>query len=330
MKRLLAALAVLAMAQTVHAQPATAPVPGKTYRVGFSQIVDHPALNATRQGFLDALRDAGFVEGKNLVFEYQNAQGNVGTARSIAEKFIADGVDLLAPCTTPNVQATIKVARGGTIPVVFGCVTNPVDAGVLTSLDKPTGTNITGLYGTLPVEELIDLVTEILPKAKTIGTIYNGGETNSTAANGIAKAAAAKRGLNWVEVQITSSAEVKNAVDSLVGRIDVLFTPQDNTLASAFDAVVKTTRDNHIPLFSLDTSSVERGALAAFGFDQYKSGVAWASQVAVPVLLGRDPATFVPVPYRTFDLYLNTATASADGITLPAPVLQRARKTFDK
>jgi putative ABC transport system substrate-binding protein len=329
-KRLLAALVLLTVAQTAHAQQVTAPVPGKTYRVGFSQIVDHPALNATRQGFLDALRDAGFVEGKNLVFEYQNAQGSVGNARSIAEKFIADGVDLLAPCTTPNVQATIKVARGGAIPVVFGCVTNPVDAGVLTSLDKPTGTNITGLYGSLPVEELIGLVTEILPKAKTIGTVYNGGETNSTAANAIAKAAAAKRGLNWVEVQITSSAEVKTAVDSLVGRIDVLLTPQDNTLASAFDAVVKRTHDNRIPLFSLDTTSVERGALAAYGVDQYKSGVAWASQVAIPVLLGRDPATFVPVPYRTFDLYLNTATAAADGITLPAAVLQRARKTFDK
>jgi putative ABC transport system substrate-binding protein len=201
---------------------------------------------------------------------------------------------------------------------------------VLTSLDKPTGTNITGLYGSLPVDELVGLITEILPKTKTIGTIYNGSETNSTAANAIAKAAAAKRGLNWVEVQITSSAEVKTAVDSLVGRIDALFTPQDNTLASAFDAVVKTTRDNRIPLFSLDTTSVERGALAAYGVDQYKSGVAWASQVAIPVLLGRDPATFVPVPYRTFDLYLNAATAAADGITLPAPVLQRARKTFDK
>lgn len=308
----------------------TGPVPGKTYKVGFSQIVDHPALNATRQGFLDGLKAAGFVEGKNLVFEYQNAQGDVGNARNIATKFVADGVDLLAPCTTPNTQATIKVARGGSIPVVFGCVTNPVEVGVLTSLDKPTGTNITGLYGAQPVTELLDLVAEMLPKAKTIGTVYNGGESNSVAANAIAKAAAEKRGLKWVEVQITGSAEVKTAVESLVGRIDVLFTPQDNTLASAFDAVVKTTRENKIPLFSLDTTSVGRGALAAFGVDQYKSGLAWASQVAVPVLLGKDPATFLPVPYRTYDLYLNSATATADGLTVPPAVLARVKQTFDK
>ena len=324
-RKLFAGAAILvAVSLGANAQTA-APVPGKTYRIGFSQIVDHPALNATRQGFLDGLKAAGFVEGKNLVFTYQNAQGDVGNARNIATKFIADGVDLLAPCTTPNVQATIRVARGGAIPVVFGCVTNPVEVGVVTSLDKPTGSNITGLYGAQPVKELLDLVVEVLPKAKIIGTIFNGGESNSVAANAIAKAEAEKRGLRWVEVQITGSAEVKTAVESLVGRVDALFTPQDNTLASAFDAVVKVTRDNRIPLFSLDTSSVARGALAAFGVDQYKLGVAWASQVAVPVLLGRDPASFVPVPYRTFDLYLNTATAASDGLTIPAAVLQRVK-----
>ena len=324
-RNLFAGAAILVAASLGANAQTAAPVPGKTYRIGFSQIVDHPALNATRQGFLDGLKAAGFVEGKNLVFQYQNAQGDVGNARNIATKYVADGVDLLAPCTTPNVQATIRVARGGAIPVVFGCVTNPVEVGVLTSLDKPTGTNITGLYGAQPVRELLDLVMEVLPKAKTIGTIFNGGESNSVAANAIAKAEAEKRGLRWVEVQITGSAEVKTAVESLVGRIDALFTPQDNTLASAFDAVVKVTRDNRIPLFSLDTSSVARGALAAFGVDQYKLGLAWASQVAVPVLLGRDPASFVPVPYRTFDLYLNTATAAADGLTIPAAVLQRVK-----
>ena len=324
-RNLFAGAAILVAASLGANAQTTAPVPGKTYRIGFSQIVDHPALNATRQGFLDGLKAAGFVEGKNLIFQYQNAQGDVGNARNIATKYVADGVDLLAPCTTPNVQATIRVARGGAIPVVFGCVTNPVEVGVLTSLDKPTGTNITGLYGAQPVRELLDLVMEVLPKAKTIGTIFNGGESNSVAANAIAKAEAEKRGLRWVEVQITGSAEVKTAVESLVGRVDALFTPQDNTLASAFDAVVKVTRDNRIPLFSLDTSSVARGALAAFGVDQYKLGVAWASQVAVPVLLGRDPASFVPVPYRIFDLYLNTATAAADGLTIPPAVLQRVK-----
>ena len=169
---------VLLAAALLFAAPAwaQAPIPGKTYTIGFSQIVDHPALNATRQGFLDGLKEAGFVEGKNLRFEYQNAQGDVGNARNIAEKFLADGVDLLAPCTTPNTQATIRAAKGSKTPVVFGCVTNPVQVGVLASLDKPTGTNVTGLYGASPVTELLDLVQEFLPKAKTIDAIFNGGE----------------------------------------------------------------------------------------------------------------------------------------------------------
>jgi putative tryptophan/tyrosine transport system substrate-binding protein len=320
-------LSLMALAPAALAQ---GPVPGKTYRIGFSQIVDHPALNATRAGFLEGLKESGFVEGKNLIFEYQNAQGDIGNARNIAQKFVADHVDLLAPCTTPNTLATIKVARGTSIPVAFGCVTDPVKSGVLSSLDKPTGTNVTGLYGAQPVDELLDLIGQILPQVKTIGTIYNGGEANSVTANAVAKAAAQKRGWHWVEVQITSSAEVKTAAESLVGRVDAIMTPQDNTVASAYDAVVKATRDHHIPLFSLDTTAVQRGALAAYGVDQFKSGVAWAKEVAVPVLLGRNPATFVPVAYRTYDLYLNAATAKADALTLPPAVIKQAHKIYDK
>ena len=319
---------LLCGAAPAEAQTAAAPAPGRTYHVAFSQIVDHPALNETRRGFVDGLRAAGFVEGTNLAFTYQNAQGSVGNARDIAEKFVADGVDLLAPCTTPNVQATIKVARGSTIPVVFGCVTDPVDAGILQSLDKPTGTNVTGVYGAQPAAEMVDLIAEMVPAAKTIGTVYNGAETNSASANAAAKAEAARLGLRWVEVQIASSAEVKSAIESLVGRADVFFTPQDNTLASAFDPVVKTARDNRIGLFSLDTTSVERGALASFGLDQYQLGVFWAKSAAVPVLLGADPARLVPIAYRHYDLYLNAATAAADGISISKAVQERAHKIY--
>ena len=159
---------------------ATAQQPGRVYRVGYTQIVDHPALNATRQGFLDGLKAAGFVEGTNLVFEYQNAQGDVGNARNIADKFLADKVDLMAPCTTPSAQAAVRVARGTGTPVVFGCVTNPVEAGIIASLDKPSGSNVTGTYGFPPVARMFDVIAQLRPDAKRIGTIYNAGESNST------------------------------------------------------------------------------------------------------------------------------------------------------
>ncbi len=319
-----AAIASCCLAGVALAQ--TAPAPGKTYKVGYSQIVDHPALNTIRRGFVDALKAAGLVEGKNLVFEYQNAQGSPNNARNIAEKFVADGVDLLAPCTTPNAQATVKLARGGKIPVVFGCVSSPVEAGLIPSLDKPTGTNVTGLYNLPPAKEMIDLIVELMPSAKTIGTIYNGGEANSVSTEKLAKAAAEKRGLKWVEVQVTSSAEVKSAADSLAGRVDAIFTPQDNTVASAFDAVLKSARSAKLPLFSTDTTTVARGAIASFGVDEYKEGEAWAKEAAIPVLLGRDAATLVPVSYTDYQLYLNTAAAKAAGVTIPPAMLSRAAK----
>jgi len=321
-----AAIALCCLAGPAAAQ--TGPVPGKTYKVGYSQIVDHPALNAIRQGFQDALKAAGFVEGKNLVFEYQNAQGSPNNARNIAEKFVADGVDILTPCTTPNAQATVKLARGGKIPVVFGCITNPVDAGLIASFDQPTGTNVTGQYSLPPAAEIMSLIVELMPKAKTIGTIYNGGESNSVSTEKLAKAEAEKRGLKWVEVQVTSSAEVKSAADSLVGRVDVIFTPQDNTVASAYDAILKSARGAKLPLFSTDTTTVARGGLASFGVDEYKEGVAWAKELAIPVLLGRDAATLVPFYYKDRELYVNTAAAGAAGITIPSAVLARAAKTF--
>ncbi len=328
MKHLYAvAIALSCLAGTAAAQ--TGPAPGKTYKVGYSQIVDHPALNAIRQGFQDALKAAGFVEGQNLVFEYQNAQGSPNNARNIAEKFVADGVDVLTPCTTPNAQATVKLARGGKIPVVFGCITNPVDAGLIASFDQPTRTNVTGQYSLPPAAEIMSLIVELMPKAKTVGTVYNGGESNSVSTEKLAKAEAEKRGLKWVEVQVASSAEVKSAVDSLVGRVDVVFTPQDNTVASAYDAILKSARAAKLPLFSTDTTTVARGGVASFGVDEYKEGVAWAKELAIPVLLGRDAATLVPFYYKERELYVNTAAAAAAGITIPPAVLSRAAKTFN-
>jgi putative ABC transport system substrate-binding protein len=165
---------------------------------------------------------------------------------------------------------------------------------------------------------------------KAIGTIYNAAESNSNVINRLAKAEAEKRGLTWTEVQVASSAEVKNAIDSLVGKVDSVLTGQDNTVSSAFDALVKTARDNKIALFSLDTATVERGAIASYAQDQYQTGMDWANDIAVPVLLGSDPGTLVPARYRRWVLYLNTAAAAAMGVTVPPPLVAQAGKVFDK
>ncbi len=326
-RRTLLGLLTLTLAAPAWAQ---SPTPGRTYHVGFSQIVDHPALNATRQGFIDGLKEAGFIEGKNLKFDYLNAQGDVANARNIAEKFVADKVDLIAACTTPNAQAAIRLTKGTNMPVAFGCVTNPVESGVLTRIDQPTGTNVTGIYGIPPVTKMWDLLMELHPKAKMVGTIYNPAESNSLALNEANKAEAKRRGVAWAEIQISSSAEILAAARALAERADCLLMPQDNTVASAFDAIVVAARDNKLPLFSYDTSAVERGALAAYAQNQRQAGLDWAHEVAVPVLLGQNPGTLAPVAYKAFNLLLNKAAATAAGITLPPELMKAAVKVWDE
>ena len=237
---------------------------------------------------MDGLKQAGFEDGKNLVFLYQNAQGDVGNARNIAEKFVADGVDLLAPCTTPNAQATVRVAKGGKIPVAFGCVTDPVSAGILESVERPSGTNVTGLYNPLPIAELFDLFLRIQPGLKTAGAIYNASESNSVTINRQAKAEAERRGIKWVEATVAGSADVKTTAESLLGKVDAFVLGQDNTVASAFEAVVKTAPGSaSCPIFSMDPQAPARGAVASLAAGQYAQGVLWATELAAPILLGR-------------------------------------------
>jgi putative tryptophan/tyrosine transport system substrate-binding protein len=329
---LAAALTALLPAVAVLAQPATGrtPQPGRVYKVAYSQIVDHPALNETRRGFLDGLKQAGFVEGQNLTFLYQNAQGDVGNARNIAEKFLADGVDVLTPCTTPNVQATVRVAKGGRTPVVFACVTDPVAAGIIESVERPSGTNVTGVYNPLPIGELFDLFLRIQPGLKTAGTVYNASEGNSQVINRQAKAEAERRGLKWVEATVAGSADVRTATESLVGKVDALILGQDNTVASAFEAVVKVANERQLPLFSMDTQAPARGAIASLAASNYEQGVLWAKELVVPVLLGTDPATVTPVRPRVFDLQVNLQAASAAKLTIPKDVIDRASRVHGR
>jgi putative ABC transport system substrate-binding protein len=325
-----AALIALLPAVAGLAQPGRAPQPGRVYKVAYSQIVDHPALNETRRGFLEGLKQAGFVEGQNLTFLYQNAQGDVGNARNIAEKFLADGVDVIAPCTTPNVQATVRVAKGGKTPVVFACVTDPVSAGIIESVERPTGTNVTGVYNPLPIAELFDLFLRIQPGLKTAGTIYNASESNSQVINRLAKAEAERRGLKWVEVTVAGSADVRTATESLVGKVDGLILGQDNTVASAFEAVVKVAQERQLPVFSMDAVAPARGAIASMAASNYEQGVLWAKELVAPVLLGTDPATVTPIRPRVFDLQVNVQAASAAKLTIPQDIIDRASKVHGR
>ena len=212
--------------------------------------------------------------------------------------------------------------------MAFGCVIAPVESGILKSVDRPTGTNVTGIYGEPPIKESFDLFLGIEPGLKRLGTILNRTQSDFVALDRAAKAEAAKRGIQWVEIAVTSSIQVKAAAESLVGKVDALVTGHDYTVATAYEAVVKVARDAHLPLFAMDVTAVGRGAIAALGENPYQAGLDWAREVVVPVLLGKDPGAIKPVRTTRYDLEVNLDAAKAGGVTVPPAIVAKAAKKF--
>ncbi len=296
----------------------------KTYKIGISQIVTHPALDAAVQGFIEALSAAGYVEGKNVTFDRQNAQGDMANATTIAQKFVGDKDDLIFTVATPTSQAAVKATT--TIPIVFAAVTDPVAAGLVTNPDAPEA-NVTGCSDLLPVQPHLDLIKELVPNVKTIGLLYNAGETNSVTLVEQEKAAAKAMGLQTVEATAANSSEVLAAAQSLVGRVDAISILTDNTVVSALDSVVKVCEENKIPLIAGDIDSVKGGAVAAYAFDYHDHGVQ-AGQMAVKILQGT-PISQIPVEYaQNLQLAINLEAAQAMGVTVPDSLKAKANTTF--
>ena len=158
--------------------------PAMEYKIGISQIVTHPALDATREGIIQGLADNGYVDGENVEIDYQNSEGDMALVASIAQKFVSDKVDVMVTIATPNSQAAISAAEGTGIPVVFSAITNPVGEGMVSGWDSHPDQNVTGVSDMISVADDVDLIMEIVPGVETIGTLYNTGESNSVFLNG--------------------------------------------------------------------------------------------------------------------------------------------------
>lgn len=317
MRALILALA----AATALAMPAKA----DEVTVAVTAIVEHPALDAARDGVKEALAEAGFKEGENLKFLYESAQGNPGTAAQIARQFIGEAPNVIVPISTPSAQAVVAATRD--IPVVFTAVSDPVGAQLVKDLEKP-GANVTGLSDMSPVADHIALIKEITPNAKSIGFVYNTAEANSVSTLAALKAEADKAGMTVVESVATKSAEVQGATRSLVGRADVIYIPTDNTIVSAFEAAVGVAVEAKIPLYAGDTDSVNRGAVAALGFNYFDVGKQTGAIVA-RVLKGEAPGD---IPVRVAagtDLVINKSAAAKMGVTFPESITKRATKVIE-
>lgn len=293
----------------------------ETRTVAVTAIVEHPALDAARDGIKAELAAGGYVEGQNLRFTYESAQGSPATAAQIARKLVGEAPDVIVPISTPSAQAVVGATKD--IPVVFTAVTDPVGAKLVKDLARPGG-NVTGMSDLSPVGLHLDLVKEIVPAVGTLGVIYNPGEANSVTLVELLRREAPARGITLREAAAPKSADVLAAAQSLVGKVDAIYVPTDNTVVTALEAIVKVGRQNRLPVLAGDTDSVPRGAIAALGFNYGDVG-RQTGKLVLRVLAGEKPGDIPVEGVRITELVVNPAAAEAMGVTIPEAVMARAK-----
>ncbi len=293
----------------------------KDYVIAVSQIVEHPALDAMRQGFKDELKDKGLA----ATYREYNAQGSMDLAIQIASQILGDKPDLVMTIATPTSQAVAQKVKD--IPVLFTGVTDPVAAGLVKSLESP-GANISGMTDKSPVDRQVALILEVMPKLKRLGYVYNAGEANSVVSFEQAKAECAKHGVNVVPSTIANSSEVYAAAKSLVGNCEAVFIPTDNTVVSALESLIKVCEEAKLPLFASDTDSVARGAVAALAIDYYRMGRQTGRMAERILVKGEKPAAMPVETLKDLQLYVNAKAAGRMGLTVPQAVTGRADKVF--
>lgn len=297
----------------------------ETFAVSVTAIVDHPALNSIRDGVKDQLQEEGFEEGKNLKWSYQSAQGNVGTAAQIARNFVGDNPNVIVPIATPSAQAVASATKD--IPIVFSGITDPVAARLVSSLDA-SGTNITGVTDELNINKQIELIRMVVPNAKTVGIVFNPGEANSVAVVNQMRTLLPNYGMTLIDAAAPRTVDVGSAAQSLVGKVDVIYTSTDNNVVSAYESLVKVGNETDLPLIAADADSVTRGAVASLGINYYEHGKQSGKMVA-RILRGEKAGDLPVQAADELELILNKKAAVAQGVILSEALLSKANKIIE-
>lgn len=297
----------------------------KSYSIAISQIVEHPSLDATREGILAALKEAGISEEDNtLKIDYNNAQGDPANNLSIGQKLKDTKADLVVAIATDSAQAVAQNVKEK--PVLFAAVTDPLDAKLVSDLKKPGG-NITGASDTNPeaTKELMNFVSTHFPNVKRIGLVLDEGEANAVVMANTAEEVLSEHGIELVKAAVTNTSEVKQAAESLVGKVDAFYITLDNTVVSGVETIIQTAQKNKIPFFSSDRDTVEKGAFATVGFKYYDHGYQ-VGQMAVEILKnGKNPADMEITKPDKLDLILNTKVAAEYGIEVTDAMKQEVK-----
>jgi putative ABC transport system substrate-binding protein len=290
------------------------------FKIGVNQLVPHAALDASYDGFIDALKDEGYIDGEKIVIDYQNAQNDQTTLNTIATKHVNDGCDLILAISTPSALATLNATKD--IPILVTAVTDPADSGLVESNEAPGG-NLSGTSDLTPVKLQIELIKKLIPTAETVGVLYSSSESNSKIQVEMAIEAAEELNLKVVEATVSSTNDIEQVVQSLVGRVDVIYAPTDNTIASGMPTVAMVANPNGIPVICGEEGMVSKGGLATYGIDYYKLGWMTGKQ-AIKIIKGEASTATMPIEYlpdEEFSLTINEEVADQLGIEIPQDLL---------
>ena len=294
----------------------------KTYKVGVTQISDHPSLDNCRNGFIEGLKEEGYIEGQNLDIDFQSAQDVPANASQIAQNFASTGKDLVCGIATPSAQALYTACYEKNIPVIFNAVSDPVAAKLAVS-ETEAMDGITGISDALPVEDQLKLIRAVLPEAKKIGILYTTSEANSVSTLETYKKLAPQYGFEIVESGVGQKSEIPQAADILLSKVDCVSNMTDNAVVASLSVLLEKANAAKIPVFGSEEEQVKNGCLASAGLDYFNLGIQ-AGKMAARVLGGEKVSD---IPYETLKeskLTVNSGVAAQLGITLPEEVVSKA------
>ncbi|NLZ81765.1 MAG: ABC transporter substrate-binding protein, partial [Clostridiales bacterium] len=285
------------------------------------QLTEHPALDATYNGFIDGLKEAGYEDGVNISVDFNSAQNDQSNCDTIATKLVNDKSDLILAIATPAAQAVAN--KTDTIPVLVTAVTDPESSGLVDSNEAPGG-NISGTSDLTPVKEQIKLLQELLPGAKSVAVLFNSSETNSQFQAELAKAEIEAAGLTYIEATVSNTNEIQSVVQSLIGKADAIYSPTDNMIAQSMSAVSSIATENGIPCIVGEEGMVSTGGLATYGINYYNLGKQTAAQAVTILKDGTNPGD-MPIEYLTnATLMINKTIADELGLVIPEDKLTEA------
>lgn len=285
--------------------------------VAVTQIIEHRALDQEREGFIKSLESAGLRDQDDFRIIVDMAQGNVATSTQIAQKFVSLHPKVIVAFSTPSAQTAVSVSKRAGVPVVFSAVTDAKSSKIVSSYDAPRPENVTGVVDYIPPHAYISFIQKVFPHARRIGVIFNAGEANSIAIIHDLRTAFDSAGLTYVPATVSKASEVTQAAQSLVGKVDMLFIPNDNTAVSAISSIVRVGEKNKIPIIAADFGSFAEGVMGVMGYDRDALGQA-VGRIVVDILQHNKKASDIPVVTdHEILMYVNRDAAVRMGYTLP-------------